>query len=88
MIAPSRALDLLVHVGFSILIFQGEKMKCIYLQDKDQKSYCTIELPHFAKGNVWEIDDSTLKDFCVADGFLDCPRLKAYMEYLEKSQKK
>ena len=64
-------------------------MKCIFFQEKSQKSYCTIDVPQIARGDLseWDVDDETLQKYCVTDAFNDCPRLRAYMEYLQKTHK-
>jgi hypothetical protein len=58
-------------------------MECIFLEaGKD----CTANLPrHVPSG--WEADDETLKKYCVKEEFSDCPRYRAFMEYLEKNGK-
>jgi len=62
-------------------------MKCIFLQYKSTKPFCTVELPQLADENVWEIDDKTMNRYCKRDKFIHCPRLKAYMKYLKSKNK-
>jgi hypothetical protein len=58
-------------------------MECIFLEaGKD----CTANLPRHAPSG-WEVDDDTMKKYCVKEEFSDCPRYKAFMEYLEKGTK-
>jgi hypothetical protein len=58
-------------------------MKCIFLDDKN----CTLQLPQTLKLHTWTVDGETEKNLCEAGAFLTCPRLKAYMEFLEKMHK-
>lgn len=55
-------------------------MECIFLEEG---KYCIGKFLYFTPS--WEVDDDTMKRYCVTGKFADCPRYKAYMEYLEKS---
>ncbi len=58
-------------------------MECIFFQDSKE---CTANQPQYAPSAI-EVDAETIKNYCKTAVFDKCPRYKAYMEYIEKSNK-
>lgn len=58
-------------------------MECIFLEEGKS---CTANLPQYAPSG-WEVDDDTMKKYCVKEVFNTCPRYKAYMEYIKYQEK-
>jgi len=58
-------------------------MICIFLEKGER---CAASISKFAPSQ-WTIDGTTMKKYCLVETFSDCPRYKAYMDYLAKIER-